>query len=119
MNTLLFAFLEKQHHRVMYALAQAFFDLSMLKIGPQQLPASSFLLRLTALAFVLVTLIASRIQFADWWLVLQLTGFEVAFLALFSWAVLSLAQQLNRFLQTVTALFGASAVVGFVSLPIL
>lgn len=99
------------------ALIQPFIALSLLRVGPQDLPSSNVLLRLSAAAFCAVGIFANFM-----WLTLPIafvaTLVEAAILVGFVTLMLRFRGLDERVLQTLTAMFGYSAVLGFLLLPI-
>ena len=100
-----------------FALFQPFLELSILRTRPQDLPVSRVLLGLTATVFALVGLFANFM-----WLALPLafvaTLVEATILVAFVTLVLRYMAHPERTGQTLTAMFGYSAVLGFLLLPI-
>lgn len=102
----------------MSKLVGIFFDIATLKIGPEDLPASRFLLGLATIAY-LATGALSVALYADGFgeALQQLSvdlGLTVAFFAL----VLVLYGKRRRLLQTMTALLGAGALLSALALPL-
>ena len=95
-----------------FALFQPFLELSILRTRPQDLPVSRVLLGLTATVFALVGLFANFM-----WLALPLafvaTLVEATILVVFVTLVLRYMAHPERTGQTLTAMFGYSAVLGF------
>ncbi|HXH02335.1 MAG TPA: hypothetical protein VNN09_03340 [Candidatus Competibacteraceae bacterium] len=103
----------------MAVLLNLFLDISLLRKGPQDVPASEVLLRLTLVAYLL-----------SGWLVLWLLGgpffsallqalVDLGLLSGLSYVLLFLAGYPERYPQTLTALAGTGTLLGLVGLPIL
>lgn len=99
-------------------LIRLFLDISLFNKGPQDTPASTFLLALTVAANLIVGIGLSVLE-ADWAdaLVQSLAGSFL--LAGFLWIALSVTRKLSRFLQTATAAFGCDTLIGAVAAPLL
>jgi hypothetical protein len=87
-------------------LLRLFVEIALLRRGPQDLPASMFLLSLTVLGYVAVNAVARVLMPATEgpWL-LQL-AFELVFTLGWYAVLLRLVNRPERFLQTATAMFG-------------
>lgn len=100
----------------MSGLFRAFVALCLLRIGPQELPASRFLLALTlavyaATSFALASLLVPMDR------AISLVMVDIALLGGLTALVLWIRNYMARFVQTLTALSGAGAVFGLVSFP--
>lgn len=102
----------------MSALSKVFFLISIFRRGPQDLPASAFLLWLTMLLNTLFGLGVMAV-YGDYnrALIQQLSG--LCIVAGFVWCVLRLSGRQNRFLQTLSAQLGADMVTTVIAVPIL
>jgi hypothetical protein len=95
----------------MLEFARVFFNIAVLRQGPQDLPASALLLGvLLAMALLLHLIVAGAFDFG---VMLALERFAVAAALglLLTMAVLSIAGRRKRFLQTATAMIGAALVI--------
>ncbi len=101
----------------MYLLAKNFFDLAMLRLAPQQLPASGFLLGLVMVSFLVIEMVGYYVTTANWRLSFVVTVVDIGLMALFAKAALDFISRSNRMLKTLVALYGAGAVVQFLSIP--
>jgi hypothetical protein len=100
----------------MYELIKLFFSICLLKKGPQDIPASSWLFRLLIIVYVcvsfLILILSSDVfnailqVFVEVLLILGLTGM-----------ILFFASKLARFQQTVSALMATDALISFFALP--
>lgn len=97
-------------------LIRLFWEICLLRKGPQDVPASQFLLMLTGLAYLIVGLV--QVFLGDEWLqgLLQIP-LQAAILLGFSWISLKAANKLNRQDQTFTALLGTDAVLSCFAIP--
>lgn len=102
----------------MQVLLQLFVQICLLRKGPQDLPASTFLLQLCIAVYVLSggILLASEIVVLK---ALLQAMVEAGLLLLFLFALLRVFEKSSRFLQTATAAFGCGAVMTVLTLPIL
>jgi hypothetical protein len=101
----------------MEALFKAFLAISLFRSAPQDLPASSALLRVAVLAYALVGLLLAAISLS-WSNALLASLLDTVLLLAFGYIVLNLKGLFARLQQTLTALAGGLALVGLVSLPI-
>jgi hypothetical protein len=99
-------------------LALAFVDIALHRRGPEQLPASTFLLALALAVFVAVTLVELSTASTAEGLGLFF-GFALILYGAFVWSVLKAFNRERRFKQTATALLGTEAFFGVLSLPLL
>ena len=102
----------------MYRLLSRFFDICLLRAGPQDLPASGFLLGMALAAYFVLDFIAFSLVESPPQALMK----SVLDLALFmglTWAVLRGYGAGGRFTQTATALLGTGVLIGAVSLPVI
>jgi hypothetical protein len=90
-----------------------FLDIVLWRRGPQDLPASQLLLALTVIAYVVVSMLQLALlgESAATWAFFIVV--DPLLLLGWMWVVLRIFGKRERFLQTATAVFGASAVLGF------
>lgn len=102
----------------MHALFNLFLDICLFRKGPQDIPASSILMRLCLLAYgasgFLVLLLGAPAPVA----LLQIL-LDLVLLAGLLHLVLLLNRHLGRFEQTLTALTGAGTLMGLLALPLM
>jgi hypothetical protein len=94
------------------AFLKVFLDIVLWRRGPQDLPASGLLFRLTLAAYVAVSVIqlaALQESGATWFVFLVV---DPALLTLCVWLVLRLFGHPERFLQTASAVLGTGALLG-------
>ena len=102
----------------MIRLLLRFLDICLLRLTPQDLPASSFLLGLSllmyaALAFGTALLSLPLLPAA------MLTVVDVGLIAGLLWILLWIRDMVNRFPQALSALYGAGAVMQLIALPLI
>jgi hypothetical protein len=92
------------------ALARLYFDIAIGRRGPQDVPAVTILLPLSAAAYVVLSLVIGEVvpSLRPGWLLAVLV--DTAFLAFWYWVLLFLMQRRDRYLQTASALFGMQTV---------
>jgi len=96
------------------AFLKVFLDIVLWRRGPQDLPASGLLFRVTLGAYVAVSavqLLALRESLTTWVIFLML---DPLLLTGCVWLVLRLYRHPERFLQTATAVLGTGALLGLV-----
>lgn len=101
----------------MIRLLLRFLDICLLRLSPQDLPASGFLLGLsllmyTALAFGTALLSLSLLP------AFMLALIDAGLIAGLLWILLWIRDMLNRLPQTLSALYGAGAVMQLIALPL-
>jgi hypothetical protein len=101
----------------MYAIIRPILQLTLLQIGPQDLPASRALLILAAAVYGVVGTLVGLSFYAPASAVAQ-TAAELGVLALAVHLALHMRGHPERFVQTYTGLVGVSAVLGIVVLPL-
>jgi len=100
----------------MYELIMQLFAICRFKKGPEDLPYSFTLLKITVAAFAAVRVL---MRYSGGHLLRALieTGTEIVYIGLFSAAMLHTSRHLNRFYQVASAFFGGYALIGFLALP--
>ena len=101
----------------MGALIHPFVRICLLRMKPQDLPSSSMLLALALLAHTVMSVILAAVdlRFGQ---ALAAGAVDTALLSGFIVALLKLQKLPERTVQTLTALAGAGAVIGFVAYPL-
>lgn len=87
-----------------------FVDICLFKKGPQDVPASRFLMVLALIAYAIVGELLLSVE-ADWWVAGQQVVVEAALLLGYTAAVLYFVGRGSRFLQTATALLATDAII--------
>lgn len=98
-------------------LLSAFFDICRLRLKPQDLPASSVLLSLTLLFYIVINGAFSLIQYPVKEAML-LTTMELGLLVALTSSLLYIVHYTARITQTLTALIGTNCVLGVFGLPL-
>ena len=101
----------------MLVLIRTFFDITLRRKGPEDLPASAFLLAVTVLLSIAVQVPLTWIIFGSGGPILPTLAIDLGLLVLCLWLLLRLTGFASRFGQTLTALLGTSALLNVVSLP--
>jgi hypothetical protein len=93
-----------------------FFDLCLIKKSPKDVPESRVLLKTVFFAYFLagVTLLSSSMDWAD---AIGQSFIESCLVGLFVYMLTSFFSVPNRFVQSVTAVYGSSALITFFSVP--
>jgi len=99
-------------------LLNVFLDICLLRAGPQALPASSFLLSVTALMGLLTGTIVIVDALGNVFTAFMAQLLDLLLLAMLLLTLLRLRGLESRFLQTATALFGCGALINLVTLPL-
>ena len=98
-------------------LLRAWFEMCRLRAVPQQVPASSGLLGLALVFYVLVSVLVA-LPGSGWTMAWWLTLLDLAVLAGVTALVLRLTGKGPRFNQTLSALAGTGALLGLLALPL-
>jgi hypothetical protein len=102
----------------MLRLAKAFWDISIWRRTPAQLPASLFLLGLVAAAAALLEIVSAFLPPVSTGRIFLRLGLSVLLPLVFAWAVLVLAGRRQRLLQTGSALLGVGVLAELILYPI-
>ena len=100
----------------MFALIQPFINLLLFRAGPQDVPASESALKATMLA-CFVTDILGAIGLLGFTLSAVLSAGQIVLYSGFIFLLLKINKKTERWLQTLTALFGALALINIASYP--
>jgi hypothetical protein len=100
-----------------FTLIQPFVDIALLRTGPQALPSSRFLLAVTYAGYMAIAAITFSMRYGPA-VVAATAALDVLLLTGFVAIVLDVKGQRARVLQSLTALLGSGAVLGFCVLPI-
>lgn len=101
----------------MLVYVQTLFNIALRRLGPEDLPDSSFLLGLTLAAYVLLQVPLAWVAYGPANVIVTTIGISALLLIGFLWALLRLTGFRARFRQTLTALLGTSALLSFLSIP--
>jgi hypothetical protein len=102
----------------MNALARAIFDIAMLRLGPEDLPASRFLLRVSLTAYVVLGAIGTAFYVSGPVELLAQTALDLILVFGFFGLLLSLNRKSARLQQTMTAVLGTGSLLYLVRLPL-
>lgn len=100
----------------MFDLIKLLFDLCLLKKTPQDLPYSTGLLKLLAIANLGINFLLMNLS-TDWFSAVLKAAVGVLLIGAFSWICLFVSGKLARFCQTTSALLGADALLDIFALP--
>lgn len=100
----------------MYELSLLFFKIAIFQKGPQDVPASPFVLRVVLPIYVVVNGLILFINGAMSTAVLQI-AVDFAMIVLFCWPLLYFSGKPQRFPQTLAAMVGTDSVISFCALP--
>ena len=98
-------------------ISKAFLDICLLKKGPQDLPKSSVLLFLCLFMYTLIDVLLT-VQSRPFEHALMVSLVDVGFLLLVTSLILKQHQKLDRWHQTMTALFGTGVILGIFIFPL-
>ncbi|MCK5877151.1 MAG: hypothetical protein KAG43_05910 [Candidatus Marithrix sp.] len=98
-------------------ITRAFFDICRLRSGPQDLPSSTTLLKLTIIFYATIGLILPLIQISMTTAILS-TIVDTALLIILVGSLLYFASYSARIVQTITALAGTNALFGIPVIPL-
>lgn len=101
----------------MILILRRFFDICLLRLAPQDLPASTFLFGVSLLLYVAIGLVMA-LQSLPVLSAVALIAVDALLLAGMLWALLWVRDLLNRFQQSLTALYGAGAVMQAIAAPL-
>jgi hypothetical protein len=102
----------------MLRLITIWFDICLLRAGPQELPVSRVLLWLSLAVYTVVSFFLSQASYPSG-IALQMAGMDVALLIVFAVVPLYLLDKSARICQTLTALAGSGAFLGLIALPVI
>lgn len=100
----------------MYQLIVLFFEIAILRKGPQDVPAAPWLLRLLLPAYAVVNVLILLLN-GDLSTALLQISVDFVLLAGFSWPLLYFAGKPARFRQTLCALIGTDTLISFFAIP--
>jgi len=98
-------------------ISKAFLNICLLKKGPQDLPKSSVLLFLCLFMYTLIDVLLT-VQSRPFEHALMVSLVDVGFLLLVTSLILKQHQKLDRWHQTMTALFGTGVILGIFIFPL-
>lgn len=102
----------------MFEFTKLIFSLCLLQKGPQDIPYSVSLFRITVTVYALISFMILILS-TNWWMALQQVLIGIVLTLVFTWLILSYFRKIARFYQTATALFGTDAMINFFAVPAL
>lgn len=100
----------------MYQLIVLFFEICIMRKGPQDVPASPWLVRLMFIPYLLVNLLILLLD-SDWSHALLQISAETVLMVGFCYPLLYFSGKTARFPQTLTALLGSDVVISLCAIP--
>ncbi|MGR9115803.1 MAG: hypothetical protein ACU85E_08550 [Gammaproteobacteria bacterium] len=100
----------------MFEITTLFFDICLLKKGPQDIPPSYGLLYCLIVVYALISFLV-LFTAADWQNAVLQIPVEIVLVIVFTKFMLSLVRKPERYVQTACALFGTDALISFFALP--
>ncbi len=98
-------------------ISKAFLDICLLRKGPQDLPKSTELLVLSLFMYTLIDVLLT-VQSRPFEYALMVSFVDVGFLLLVTFLILKQHKHLERWHQTMTALFGTGVILGIFIFPL-
>ena len=102
----------------MWRLSLVFFYIALHRRGPEDLPASGFLLGLLVVVYGFMSFAAAKIV-EPWPRAVAMVVFDMGLYMVFLWVLLALFGRVPRYPQTVSALLGSGTLLTLLSIPIL
>ncbi len=102
----------------MYELMKLFFDIAVFKKGPQDIPASTWLLRLLIPIYMVINFLIVALSVDMFDALLQVIV-EVLLIFAFAWGLMYFTGRPERYQQTTCALLGTDALISLFALPAL
>ncbi len=102
----------------MIQLIKFFWDLCMLKAQPQDLPASTFILKMVLLGYFMMSMVVAVLQWPLPFAALAAL-LDTVLLSILCFVLLWARMLSARFTQTLTALAGSGAMLGMVAVPLI
>ena len=102
----------------MYHYLNLLFNICLFKKGPQDIPHSPLLFRLSIISFTIISYLLIRLSVDSFHALLQLSV-ELMIIMSFTGLVLTVTNKLSRFLQTACAIIGTDALLTLFAMPIL
>ncbi|MGR8930913.1 MAG: hypothetical protein ACU836_09750 [Gammaproteobacteria bacterium] len=103
---------------MMYELVLLFFQIAIFQKGPQDIPATSFVIKLLLPVYVLINFFVLLLNGAQSTALLQILA-DFILIVVYCWPLLYFAGKTNRFPQTLAAMIGTDIIVSFFALPVI
>ncbi len=101
----------------MYLLFKIFIDILLFRSGPQELPASPFLLYMTMVLYFAVGVLVAWLSF-PFWSAVSVSCMDTALLISLIWIALWIKKLDYRMLQTLTAALGTLGLITLIVFPL-
>ncbi|MBB6095709.1 hypothetical protein HNQ60_004600 [Povalibacter uvarum] len=102
----------------MLKLLQTFLDIALWRKGPQDLPASQFLVALALAMYVAASFIQVQLLGLQLRTVIVVVVVDAIMMILWPWAVLSFFRRSERFMQTLTAMLGVGVLLALADIGV-
>jgi hypothetical protein len=103
----------------MYRLIQLFFDICILRKGPQDVPAMPWMLYLILPVYIAVNLSVLLLNSYPFPALFIQVFIDFSLLAGFCWSLVFFSGKPARFLQTLTALIGTESIISCFAIPVI
>ncbi len=103
----------------MLELCKAFAGIATRRLGPEDLPASAFLIALVAVAYLVTQLPSALMLFGQSFDALRIMAIDLGLIAVAFWLLLAIGNRRARYAQTLAAALGTRALIGVMILPLL
>ena len=100
----------------MFEIIKLLFDICLFRKGPQHLPYSPWLLRITIVIYAIINFLMINIS-VGWLYALFIVAIGILIVVGFSWTMLYFGHRPGRFYQTTCALLGTDALISFFAVP--
>ncbi len=102
----------------MYAYLNLLLNICLFRKGPQDIPHSTLLFRLSVIGFTLINYLLTQLSINAFNALLQV-GVELIIIISFAGIVLYISNKPKRFLQTICALTGTDALFSVIAIPVI
>lgn len=102
----------------MTQLLRLFFDICLFRRGPQDVPASVWLLRAVLALYLVLGIVLLTLDGGPVWRSVAKALIDLALLGGITWGALSWRRYQARFAQTMTALLGTGVILSVIALPV-
>lgn len=102
----------------MYAYLNLLLNICLFKKGPQDIPCSAMLLRLSILAYGLISYLLIQLSANNFKALLQVAT-EIIITIVFTGLMLTATKKISRFVQTACSLFGTDALISLCAMPVI
>lgn len=100
----------------MFTYLNLLFNICLFKKGPQDIPHSPLLLRLSVMSYAIISFLLMHLSDESYNVLLQV-GTDLIIIISFTLLILSITHKRKRFVQTACALFGADAFISILAIP--